>query len=142
VRFYNDTGPCEDIIIRQNKILNTSGFGIHFNPQLGAAMVKNIIIEKNYIESKRIGIALSGPLGRGYQFDIKIRKNIFKKLGTAIDDAAIVAAHVDGLIVEDNLIDGNLQSILNWKDYPSFNVKSQRNYRLPAPTGLEDIIVK
>lgn len=135
--YYNDTGRCEGVIICRNQMGPTSGFNVHFNPMLGAAMVRDIVIEDNIIDVRRIGVALSGQLGVGHQFDIVVRGNTFRKVGEGTDVAAIVAGHVTGLLVVNNLVDYRLPSMLNQAQYPSTGVVSSGNQILGAPIGLE-----
>jgi len=131
--FYTDTGECHDVVAGYNTLLNGAGFAFHFSPSLGAASVRNVLIEGNFIETHGIGVALSSPLGPGHLVNVTIRRNTFTGSGDAI-----VAAYVNGLAVEDNLVNEHLESTIQWAEYPSQNVRSRRNYRLPAPTGLEN----
>ena len=116
-------------------MIGGTGYEIHFNPCLGDAMVRTIVIERNQIEVARggIGVAMSGPLGPGYQYDFTIRRNTFTGVGNPI-----VAAYVGGLIVEDNEAEAGTVSYLNWPEYPSFGIVSKRNRLLGTPIGLED----
>lgn len=138
--YYTDTGTVTNVIVRNCRMLNGTGFAIHSNPLLGAAMVRDVLIEKCVIQARQVGVALSGQLGLGYQFGFSIRKNTFlyPTNGAIYPPAAIVAAHVDGLTVEDNRVDERLFSQLNWPEYPSTNVRARGNLLLGEPTGLED----
>lgn len=137
--YYTDTGSMTNVIIRDCRMLASHGFGIHINPvfndpYMGAALAMNLVIEGCEIETDGIGIAFSGPLGPGYQYNFTVQGTTFTGVGSPI-----VAAHVQGLTVTDNLVkDGAAISLLNWPEYPSFNIVSKRNYRLPASDGLED----
>jgi hypothetical protein len=126
----------KDIELEDCKILSPiEGFGIHFAP-IGPNTIGGVLIERCYIETKNIGLAISAE-GPGHQSQYTIRKNTFVRVGGDEWTRGIVAAHVDGLLVEDNRSDSNLAHDLNDPRWPSKYV-SRRNGTLPAPVGLED----
>ena len=133
--YYADTGTVTNFVIRNCHVLNGRGYAVHINPILGELpLVMGMLIEGCAFETSGIGVAMSGSLGPGTQYDFTIKKNTFTGKGLPI-----VSAYVQGLTVTDNLVMGGAaRSVLNWPEYPSHDVTAARNYRLPAPEGLEE----
>lgn len=108
-----------DVVIRENKIFDSSSMGIKFRSDVVGGS-KNILVEKNHFKHGDIGIGCGGntaPLADRFQ-NVRIISNVFEAVGATKPTNRAMSWNVDILGVSSGLIQDNV-----FKNVPNYSNK-------------------